>query len=644
MNKRKQIYSSEKDPLTEVYTRRSFWYILQEEFRDFSDYPEKSKTLIVVGIDNIIQLNDMYGRNFGDQLLSEFARFLSENSRKSFDIIGRVRGSGFGIILIGYDVENAIAICERLLRFIGNREFGPEGQKVKLSASFGISSFRDNESAEMLEKQAERVNHIAEEEGGNRIYVSMDGAIFSSAEMERIIENKRLWIAIEAVRNGAEVMNSKTGEKLPLGLFVKMVDDAGVYNEAEFSIGDYVIKDRRSPSPALIAWAHELKPGIMNGITDTARQWLDIHGTKDVEEWEGLPKINFVGLRLTSYCSMRCVYCDQDRRVGTLPLETMLRALEEVTEGGERKGVFLSVSGGEPTHPKVLKTTLAVIEYARKKLGMYVSMNSNAVLITPAIAEKLLTAGLCQIHISLDSVDPIEESEMTRFPEALPRILEGLRAMEEARKKGFGDLKRIIINHVLTRNNYTSFADFIEHMVRRRKNGEVAFDVINPLPVKGIEPLFLRESDVITFRTKILPGVVEMTKKEGLTLTCAKSKEIFGPPGDDLRRFMASKGTYFSIEDRERYCFAALTSLYIGPDGFMTPCTYHREHIRDGGLVIGNVKNGEGIHTMREKHFRQLRMLPRQGDNVNDICLQNCGPDLKRINREVERFITHSKR
>ena len=126
-----------------------------------------------------------------------------------------------------------------------------------------------------------------------------------------------------------------------------MVDDAGVYNEAEFSIGDYVIKDRRSPSPALIAWAHELKPGIMNGITDTARQWLDIHGTKDVEEWEGLPKINFVGLRLTSYCSMHCVYCDQDRRVGTLPLETMLRTLEEITEGGERKGVFLSVSGGE---------------------------------------------------------------------------------------------------------------------------------------------------------------------------------------------------------------------------------------------------------------------------------------------------------
>lgn len=101
ISKGKQIYSSERDPLTEVYTRRSFWYILQEEFRDFSDYPEKPKTLIVVGIDNIIQLNDMYGRNFGDQLLSEFARFLSENSRKSFDIIGRVRGSGFGIILSG---------------------------------------------------------------------------------------------------------------------------------------------------------------------------------------------------------------------------------------------------------------------------------------------------------------------------------------------------------------------------------------------------------------------------------------------------------------------------------------------------------------------------------------------------------------
>ena len=45
---------------------------------------------------------------------------------------------------------------------------------------------------------------------------------------------------------------------------------------------------------------------------------------------------------------------------------------------------------------------------------------------------------------------------------------------------------------------------------------------------------------MITFRTKILPGVVEVTRKEGLTLTCAKSKEIFGPPGDDLRRFMAS--------------------------------------------------------------------------------------------------------
>lgn len=82
----------------------------------------------------------------------------------------------------------------------------------------------------MLEKQAERVNHIAEEEGGNRIYVSMDGAIFSSAEMERIIENRRLWAAIEAVRNGAEVMNSKTGEKLPLSLELGSLPVPGIWD------------------------------------------------------------------------------------------------------------------------------------------------------------------------------------------------------------------------------------------------------------------------------------------------------------------------------------------------------------------------------------------------------------------------------
>lgn len=106
---KKLIYASSHDPLTGLYNRRYFEHALSN-LEGGSSYPV---TVVSMDLDDLKLLNDSLGHQAGDDLLKAHASVLRLSFRKS-DVIARVGGDEFAVILQQTDAEEAGVICSRL--------------------------------------------------------------------------------------------------------------------------------------------------------------------------------------------------------------------------------------------------------------------------------------------------------------------------------------------------------------------------------------------------------------------------------------------------------------------------------------------------------------------------------------------------
>jgi diguanylate cyclase len=117
------------DSLTGVNNRRFF----------FSKMSETSKikmpvSLMIIDIDNFKRFNDTYGHSAGDHALKEFADVLKRSTRK-MDIVARLGGEEFVVVLPQTSSENAIKIAERIKQTVAAETFyfGSAGEKMTIS-------------------------------------------------------------------------------------------------------------------------------------------------------------------------------------------------------------------------------------------------------------------------------------------------------------------------------------------------------------------------------------------------------------------------------------------------------------------------------------------------------------------------------
>jgi diguanylate cyclase (GGDEF)-like protein len=126
--------------------------------------------LAYIDIDDFKTINDTYGHVIGDEVLKSFANTLKGSARGS-DIIGRIGGEEFAILLPETDIQGAYAILERLRTQICSKTLRIEEHAINLSISVGLShSRKENEFAvEQLIKQADKALYQAKSEGKNCI-------------------------------------------------------------------------------------------------------------------------------------------------------------------------------------------------------------------------------------------------------------------------------------------------------------------------------------------------------------------------------------------------------------------------------------------------------------------------------------------
>ena len=158
------------DSLTGLFNRR---YLNAHLSRIIGRIAETHKPVaaILFDVDFFKHTNDNYGHQVGDEVLKELANRVSRNLR-NFDMIARIGGEEFVIIMPDASVEAAAMVAERLRLTIAEKPFKVTHEKGKISItiSLGVAATEDAaEQADSLIKRADDCLYDAKKTGRNRV-------------------------------------------------------------------------------------------------------------------------------------------------------------------------------------------------------------------------------------------------------------------------------------------------------------------------------------------------------------------------------------------------------------------------------------------------------------------------------------------
>lgn len=157
------------DSLTGLLNHRFFYERLDEEMEQARRY-RHPLSICMVDVDYFKDFNDTFGHLEGDMALLMIAKILEKTVRNG-DLVGRLGGEEFGIILREQGVEKSLEVAERLRKNIESHRFISEnGRKCSLSVSIGIASFpEDAATGSLLAVAADKGLYKAKRSGRNCI-------------------------------------------------------------------------------------------------------------------------------------------------------------------------------------------------------------------------------------------------------------------------------------------------------------------------------------------------------------------------------------------------------------------------------------------------------------------------------------------
>lgn len=160
------------DFLTGLTNRRYFEEKISVEISRIKRYSEKA-CLLILDIDNFKSINDKYGHPVGDVILEGVACLLKSQLRET-DIIARIGGEEFTILLLNADEEIGKTVAEKIRKRIEKENFIVDGQEINITVSVGITVL-DSRIESYVEgyKYADRALYRAKVKGKNRVEIEM---------------------------------------------------------------------------------------------------------------------------------------------------------------------------------------------------------------------------------------------------------------------------------------------------------------------------------------------------------------------------------------------------------------------------------------------------------------------------------------
>ena len=173
-----KFIQSQHDSLTGLANLKNFQITLQEQIRNDFEQGRQS-ALLYIDVDQFMHVNELSGHSAGDVLLTQMANLLSVHIRKE-DLLARIGGDEFTILLHNCPLDNALTIAEKITNEINAFRFVFKDKIFDVTVSVGLVMFGDvNHKVEDLLGLAESACFTAKELGRNqvRIYNKTDAVM-----------------------------------------------------------------------------------------------------------------------------------------------------------------------------------------------------------------------------------------------------------------------------------------------------------------------------------------------------------------------------------------------------------------------------------------------------------------------------------
>jgi two-component system, cell cycle response regulator len=156
------------DGLTQVHNKRHFQEALEREFARSKRYGNPF-ALVMFDIDHFKKINDTYGHLGGDEVLRKMGGILKKKVRAN-DIVARVGGEEFAVILPEAGKPGGIALAEKIRRLVEAEEFVHNNVQMPVTVSLGVAAFEPSfDTSEAMVAAADEKLYEAKRGGRNRV-------------------------------------------------------------------------------------------------------------------------------------------------------------------------------------------------------------------------------------------------------------------------------------------------------------------------------------------------------------------------------------------------------------------------------------------------------------------------------------------
>lgn len=164
---------AELDALTGLLNRRALDARLQKLMT--SSGKSRPLSVIYLDLDHFKRVNDNHGHAGGDRCLLQLVEHLNRRHR-SGDLLARIGGEEFVLVLPGLDGPAAAARAEELRRSVANESFRVDEESLALTCSFGVAARMQGESMQALMERADKALYRAKAAGRNQVILDQPGA------------------------------------------------------------------------------------------------------------------------------------------------------------------------------------------------------------------------------------------------------------------------------------------------------------------------------------------------------------------------------------------------------------------------------------------------------------------------------------
>lgn len=171
---RQLVEQADTDYLTGVLNRRAFQSAMESKRRELD--ASDSLTVCLLSIDRAKSINDIYGHDTGDAVITTVARIAGEEA----PIVARLGGAEFALAFPVLDAEQAAHWCGVIRQAVADHEFRNANDVFHATCSFGVSDWRLDEPLGAALQRADKALVQAKQGDGNQVQIAVP------AELETI--------------------------------------------------------------------------------------------------------------------------------------------------------------------------------------------------------------------------------------------------------------------------------------------------------------------------------------------------------------------------------------------------------------------------------------------------------------------------